>query len=193
MKKTFMTIFILLIFSSLGFTQTSAKVTLAGEGTYVTLEGSILTINSVPTFSGMNIGVVVVTDAASYTVLAANTGKVHVITDLSQNTVIDLPAEAAGLFYRFIYSGGAAEAHDHVIDSESNTNFFIGGVSFLDLDAGSGADEVHLGIYSDGNSNSKITINNMATGTNIDFYCDGTNWYITGSIVADTIPVIADQ
>lgn len=135
----------------------------------------------------------VVTDGATYTVTAANSGKIHVIGDLSQNTSIDLPAEADGLNYEFWYVGGAADAHDHTIDSENNTNFFIGGVAFADIDAGDAADEIHVGLYSDGNSNSKLTINNASAGTVVKITCDGTNWYITGQIMSDTAPAFADQ
>lgn len=142
---------------------------------------------------GFNVDVVVVTDAAEYDMLVANSGKTHVIADLAQNTSIDLPAEAAGLYYKWIYVGGADEAHDHTIDSENNTNFFIGGVAFADTDAGDAADEVNAGVYSDGNSNSKLTINNASAGTTVEAYCDGTNWYITGIVVADTVCAFADQ
>ncbi len=136
-------------------------------------------------------GVLITT--GSYVVLAANSGRVHYIPNLAGDTKIALPAEADGLNYEFWYIGAAVETHDHDIDSESNTNFFIGGLSWLDTDAGDAADEVHLGIYSDGNSTSKIVIQNMAAGTWIKVVCDGTNWYVTGQILSDTIPTIEDQ
>lgn len=150
-------------------------------------------IDGVLTTDGINKSVIVVTDAATYTILAANTGIPHMITDLSQNSDFDFPAEAAGLYFPFYYVGGAAEAHDHTFDTEADVNFFIGGVSFLDTDAGSGADEVHVGLYSDGNSNSKFTVNNLAAGSQLTFWSDGTNWYISGQIMSDTVPAFADQ
>ena len=163
-----------------------------------TLTGNVtvpadIDVGGVLTTDGINASVILVADSSPYAVLAANTGMVHVIQDLSQNTVINLPTEAAGLYYPFIYADSAVETHDHTIDSENATNFFIGGVSFLDTDAGSGADEVHLGIYADGNSESILTLNNLAAGTRFAFYCDGTNWYLTGIIISDTIPTITDQ
>lgn len=132
--------------------------------------------------------VVVVTDAAEYDVTAANSGKVHIITDLSQNTSIDLPAEASGLYYEFWYCGGAEEAHDHTIDSENNTNYFIGGVMHHDNDDGAVA-----AVSSDGNSNSKLTLNDIRDGTVVKVSCDGTNWYVTGTVNSDTAPAFADQ
>lgn len=135
----------------------------------------------------------IVVTTGTYTVLALNSGRTHVIPDLAGNTSINLPTEKDGLNYEFIYVGGAADTHDHTIDSGANANFFIGGVSFLDIDAGAVADEVHVGIYSDGGSNSKLTINNMAAGTLIEIVCNGTNWYVTGQIMSDTVPAFADQ
>ncbi len=138
--------------------------------------------------SGIENPVVVVTDAAEYDVTAANSGKVHIIKDLSQNTSIDLPAEAAGLYYEFWYCGGAEEAHDHTIDSENNTNYFIGGVIHHDNDDGSVA-----AVSSDGNSNSKLTLSDARDGTRVKVSCDGLNWYVTGTVNSDTAPAFADQ
>lgn len=157
--------------------------TIANEGT------ATLTINERVAFgAGTSNTDVEVTDAAEYDVTAANSGKIHLITDMAQNTSIDLPAEADGLNYEFWYIGGAAEAHDHTIDSENNTNYFIGGVGFHDTDDGSVA-----ATFSDGDSNSKFTINNASGGTIIKVTCDGTKWYITGTVVSDTAPAFADQ
>ncbi len=136
-------------------------------------------------------GVLVTT--GTYKVVATNSGKIHLIPDLAGDTSLDLPAEVAGLTFEFWYVGGAAEAHDHTINSEANANFFIGGVSFLDIDAGDAADEVHVGLYSDGNSNSKFVINNASAGTIIKMVSDGTSWYITGQVLSDTVPSFADQ
>ena len=141
--------------------------------------------------------VIIPTAGAAYDVLASNSGKLHIIGEMANNTTMDLPPEAAGLYYRFVYISSADppidETHDHNIDSESNTNFFRGGVSFIDTDAGAGADELHAGVYSDGDSNSIFTINNMSAGTSFEIWCDGTNWYITGIIIADTTPSFGDQ
>lgn len=148
-------------------------------GTYTTIDG----IAQTP---------IVVTDAASYAVLAANSGIVHIITDLSQNTEIQMPTEAAGLYYKFIYCG-ATETHTHTIDTENNTNYFVGGLVHLDTDSGAGGDEVVV-VTSDGNSNSEIDIVTPENGTVIEMFCqDGTHWYITGQVVSATVPALTDQ
>lgn len=135
---------------------------------------------------------VVLTDAATYDVLAANSGKLHVIPDMTQGCTISLPTEASGLFYEFIYGGAAAEAHNHVITSGADLNFFVGGVVHFDADAGPAADEV-VPVYADGNSNSKLTLNVIEVGSRVIVWCDGTRWYVTGTVVAATAPAFADQ
>lgn len=170
----------------------------AGQDALLVSDGNVSVTNDVDisgvlTTDGINSSAIVVTDAASYSVLAANTGMLHVIGDNSQATSILLPAVAAGLNYEFWYIGGAAEAHDDTLDTQADANFFIGGVSFLDIDAGDAADEVHVGLYSNGSSNSKLTLVNMSAGTRIKVSCDGTNWYLTGQILSDTVPAFGDQ
>ena len=142
--------------------------------------------------SGIINAAVAVTDAASYSILASNTGKTLVVGDLTQNTALVLPVEAAGLYYRIIYAAAAADAHDHTINSEADANYFIGGVAFIDLDAGFAADELST-VYSNGSSNSKLTINNAGAGTVVELYCDGTHWYVSGTIISDTVPAFANQ
>lgn len=137
-------------------------------------------------------GYVNVPDAATYTLLAKNSGKVHIFPDLTADTVITMPAEAAGLVFEFMYSGAAADAHDWLFDTGSNTNYFSGGVVHLDADSGTGADEI-VPVFSDNNSNSKFTVLVPAAGTWIKMWCNGTIWYVTGTVVAATAPSFADQ
>lgn len=128
----------------------------------------------------------VVTDTASVTLTAAMSGKVLVIANLSQDTTIDLPAEVDGLNFEFWYVGSAVETHDHIIDAEANANFFIGGVQWFDSD-----DNTMTEVYSNGSTTSKITLYNMQAGTRIKITCDGTNWYIVGTVYSDTTPAFA--
>lgn len=137
-------------------------------------------------------GIVAIPDAATYTVLAANSGMIHVLPNLTADTVISLPTAAANLVYEFWYGGAAADAQDWQIDTGSDTNFFIGGVTHLDADAGTGADEV-IPVYADGDSNSKLNILVPEVGTKVQLVCDGTNWYLNGISVAATAPTFADQ
>ena len=136
--------------------------------------------------------VVNVGDNTAYTVLAANSGKVHTIPNLTADLTITLPTPAAGLEYVFIYAGVAADAQDWQLDTGSDTNFYLGGVVHLDTDAGSGGDEV-VPVAGDGNSNSKLNVLVPDVGTRVELVCDGTNWILTGQVVGATAPTFADQ
>jgi len=156
-------------------------------GANITLDAaSVLTL-------GETVNADVLVTTGTYTVLAANSGKVHMIPDLAGATAINLPAEADGLYYKFLYIGGVDEGHTHTFDSEADVNYFIGGVAFADTDAGDAADEINAGVYSDGDSNSKFALINASAGTVIELHCDGTNWYISGIVFSATIPTFADH
>lgn len=135
---------------------------------------------------------VTVADGAAYTVLAANSGKVHIIANQAQDCTLTLPTPAAGLFYEFWHGMEAADGHDWIFDTGSDTNYFKGGLLFCDSDAGPAAAEV-LTIAGDGNSNSKLQVNLPSTGTFVKMYCDGTNWFLNGTVFSTTIPAFADQ
>jgi len=148
-----------------------------------------LDVGGVITTDGLNASVVVVT-TGSYSVLAANTGMIHVINDLAGATTLTLPTEATGLNYEFWYTGGVDEAHNHIIVATANTNYFIGGVQFGDTDAGPGAAEL-LAVYGNGSTEGKLTLNVAEAGTIIRISCDGTNWYLNGIVFAITAPTFA--
>ena len=133
-------------------------------------------------------GIVAIGDVAAYTLLPGNSGKVHYIPDFTCDLTIALPAEDEGLEYEFIYSGVAADAQDWILDSGSNTNYFIGGVVHLDTDG-----DLNVLAAPDGNSNSKVTILVPQPGTSVKIYCDGTLWILDGRVTSTTIPTFADQ
>jgi hypothetical protein len=124
---------------------------------------------------------------ASYTVLAANTGKLHTMGNIGAHQTITLPTAAAGLNYKFIFNGDADEAQNFIIDSGTNDACFIGGVQHEDTS------DTMAPVYSDGNSNSIFTMVVPGAGTEIDILCDGTDWYIWGRVVGNTVPTFADQ
>lgn len=133
-----------------------------------------------------------VTDAASYSVLAADSGKIHIMPNFTASCTLTLPTAAAGLEYTFIGKAVAADAQDWIIKSPSATNFFLGGVSFADTDAGAGADEIHAGIWSNGSTNDFLTVVTPGAGTRIHVICDGTNWIVNGQVFSATVPAFSD-
>jgi hypothetical protein len=139
----------------------------------------------------MTKGIVSIADAATYTVLAANTGKTHVIPNLTADCTIDLPTAAAGLEYRFITNAVATDGQNWIFDTMSATNYYTGGLQFLDSDEpGSGSTLVP--VYPDGNSNDIMTIITPQAGTYVHVVCDGTNWIVNGVVFSATAPTFAD-
>lgn len=135
---------------------------------------------------------VAVPDATTYTITAANSGKVHLVPNLTADAVFTLPAAAAGLAYTLVYAGVAADAQDWLVDTGADANFFLGGVIHADTDAVGAGIEI-VAVAPDGNSNSKLTVLTPHVGTRIDLVCDGTSWYLSGMVASTTAPSFADQ
>lgn len=133
-----------------------------------------------------------VTDAATYTVLATNSGKTHIMPNFTATCTLTLPAVEAGLYYKFVGKAVAADAENWVINTGSAAAFYLGGLAFADTDAGAAADEVHAGVYPNGSTNDVMTIITPAAGTVIELFCDGTNWIVNGQVFSATVPTFAD-
>jgi hypothetical protein len=118
---------------------------------------------------------------------ATHSGRVLLVPDGGQDNTYTLPAPIAGSVFRFVYAGGAADATDAIIVTPGNTNFFIGGVTFLDSD-----NEVSS-VFSNGSSNSSIQIN-VPAGFDVTIIGkDTTNYQIFGNVTSATAPAFADQ
>jgi hypothetical protein len=128
-------------------------------------------------------------DADATLTAAANAGGViNLVPNSTQDNVYTLPAPVAGTSFNFVYAGGAADATGFTINTGSNTNYFIGGLTFHDTDTSA----VSL-VFSDGNSNSKIFVD-VPGAANITVVAkDATNWQIFGTVVGATAPAFADQ
>ena len=91
---------------------------------------------------------------------------------LAADATLTLPEAAQGLSFRIIYVGGAADAHDLIIKTGSDTNFFIGGLVQHDPD-NAGDDTVTY--HPNNSSNSKVSLLTPDAGTEVECWCDGTN------------------
>ena len=119
---------------------------------------------------------------------ATHSGRILLVPDGGQDNTYTLPAPIAGSSFRFVYAGGAADATDALIITPGNTNFYIGGVTFLDTDG----NEVSS-VFSDGNSNSSIQLN-VPAGFDVTIIGkDTTNYQIFGNVTSTTAPAFADQ
>ena len=126
--------------------------------------------------------------SASLTAAANGGGVVNIVPNGTQDNTYTLPAPVAGQSFTFVYGGGAADATDFIINTGSDTNYFIGGVAFNDTDDGAASV-----IFSDGNSNSKLQVNVPAAAQITVLAKDGTNWQVWGTVVGATAPTFADQ
>ena len=137
--------------------------------------------------SGLQVTPVTFSDADTTLTATANAGRVNVVPALGGNRTLTLPSPTAGIWFRFIYGGAAEEAENLIFDTGSDTNFFIGGVVHLD----SNADNVS--VYSDGNSNSKLTLTDFGIFEINILAKDSTNWIIWGYQEGADVPAFADQ
>ena len=129
-------------------------------------------------------------DTASITATAAtNAGRTNVFPDTSQNTTVTLPTPSAGLSFRFIYGGAAADATDHIIKTTGNTLFFKGALVHHDTNQTS---QTSATVLSDGDSNSIITLATPSAYV-IDIVGNSSTVYFVSGFVADnTAPTFTD-
>jgi hypothetical protein len=137
--------------------------------------------------SGIQIAPVALSDADVSVTAAANGGRVNVIPALASNRTITLPSPSEGVHFKFIYGGAADEAQNVIFDTGSDTNFYIGGVQHLDTNAD------NVSVYSDGNSNSKLTLTAFGVMEINILAKDSVNWYVWGNVISATAPAFADQ
>ena len=119
---------------------------------------------------------------------ATHSGRVLLVPDGGQDNTYTLPAPIAGSMFRFVYAGGAADATAAIIITPGNTNFYIGGITFLDTDG-----NAISSVFSNGSSNSSIQFN-VPAGFDVTIMgLNTTNYQIFGNATSTTAPAFADQ
>ena len=118
---------------------------------------------------------------------STHSGRVLAVPAIGGNRTITLPAPVAGQTYKLIYAGAAEETENLIIVTPGNSNFFLGGIVHL----ASNADNVS--VYSDGNSNSKLTLTDSGLFEINIVAKDSTNYYIWGYAEGADAPAFADQ
>ena len=167
-----------------------AKTTFSGpvrsEDTFKTVSkaASTGTITEVITLGD---GPVTLGDEDTTLTNATHSGRLIVVPAITANRTITLPSPVAGSHFKFIYGGAAEEAENLIIITPGNTNFFIGGIVHLDSNAD------NLSVYSDGNSNSQLTLTDFGLFEINILAKDSTNYYIWGYQEGADVPAFADQ
>lgn len=122
-------------------------------------------------------------------ILPENSGKVHVMPDVSADRTFTLPEPTAGLQYRFVASLPAADGHDWIFVAAATADLFKGGLVFLDTDAGPPTTTAK--VTPDGTDDDQLQVNLPAGGTVIDMVADGTYWVVSGYVVSTTAPAFS--
>ena len=141
-------------------------------------------------FSGITVAPLAVTDGATYSFLSTNSGRVHIIPDLTADCTFTLPSPEAGCKFELLYGGAAADAQDWIINTSATSVLFKGGVTHLDTDAGSAGDEV-VPVYADASDDDTFTVLTPEAGTIVTLVSDGSHWYVNGVVVSATAPTFA--
>ena len=127
-------------------------------------------------------------DADTTLTRTANAGRINFVPDTGADRTYTLPAPEAGVAYRFVYAGGAADATDAIFVTPGNTNFFIGNLTHLDSDG-----ETIAPVFPDGDSNSKLQVNVPQAFDITIIGKDSTNYQIFGTVTSVTVPAFSDQ
>ncbi|MEI9966175.1 MAG: hypothetical protein WDN67_00645 [Candidatus Moraniibacteriota bacterium] len=115
------------------------------------------------------------TAIATTTLTAADSGKTYVLS-ASTEFVTTLPALAAGLNFRF-YVGAAPSGASYTIVTAGSANNMIGTIH---SSTGGNADS-----EASGGDTFSFADGAAVKGDRADFFCDGTNWYVTAFTDAD--------
>ena len=133
---------------------------------------------------------VALADASSTTLTAAtNGGRTNVIADVSQASTYVLPTPSAGLSFRFIYGGAAADAESHIIKTTGNTLYFKGALVHHDTNQ---TGQTSAAVFSDGNSNSILTLTDPQAYVLDIVGHSATVYYISGFVADNTAPAFSD-
>ncbi len=127
---------------------------------------------------------VFVADASPYTVLAADSGKLHIILEQTNSITLNLPVIAAGLSYKFVMGGVATEAQNWVIVA-TTPSFYNGGIAWTDLND---AESNLAVVYANGTSHLTLTVTTPAAGTAIEIYSNATEWFVHSTVISDSTP-----
>jgi hypothetical protein len=138
---------------------------------------------------GLNMRPVTVPDGTTYKVLVKDSGKLHVMPNLTANCTITLPFVENGLKYEFMYAGAADDAQNWIIVTSATDELFKGGVTQLDP-AEATLTEV-VPVYADFSNDDTFTVITPNTGTSVTFVSDGVSWLTNGIVVSDTPPTFA--
>ena len=154
--------------------------------------GGDVDVSGILKYSAAEIGAPVdVTDASTYNALAANSGRIHIVPDGTQDIAITLPTPKAGLYFKFVYGGVAADATGVSIETGDATIFLEG--NLLGIDLTDATPVPHAAVFANGTSNTKITVDTPETMELNFLGVSATKYKVWGSYGSESIAVAADS
>lgn len=121
------------------------------------------------------------------TLVDADSGKLIVADITGGDVTVTLPSAIVGQQFRFVVWKSDTGNDDFILVTAATSSLFKGGVVHLDITA----DENSLGVEADFSNDDTLTCVDARNGTDIEVFSDGTNWYLSGRVVSDTVPTIA--
>jgi len=130
-------------------------------------------------------GVVLLSDANA-SIKASDSGKTHVIANVSADRTFTLPVGELGMRYRFVAQVGAADGHDWIFATASTAVLFAGGV--YELATGGPTPGV---VVADQSNDDALQVNVPQGGTWVEMVFDGTYWVVSGMVISTAAPVFS--
>jgi len=170
-----------------------------GGSTYCAFSADAITISQPTTFDssakatfngGVLIPVKKMSDA-NVTLTAADSGKCVILehaTTSSRDLI--LPAVADGLNFKVKISLDLGQVFE--IKAAATGNFFEGGVTFIDTNTDAATTTFDTQILAASADEGISLAADTKAGTWVDLICDGTTWFISGTVYADTAPTYVD-
>ena len=128
------------------------------------------------------------------TIASAETGELYLVGAAS---TVTLPSPQDGAYFKFIFSADVTNASALLIKSHAAGSGDCGGAVKISVIASTGAvtDMAAAAQCIPGAGFDKLTIGHsgkkVQCGSFVECYCDGTNWFITGHIIAEHANVTA--
>lgn len=148
------------------------------------LDGATITTDELNILDGVNATTaeinancdVLVEAVTGANVIAATETGTHFILNSGTAFASTLPAPAAGLQFWFHIGATEPSSGDHTIVTNSSSNIIVGAIA-------TSADGAAVSCATDSDT---ISFKNGAAkhGDFCHVWCDGTNWYVTGTVVA---------
>ena len=135
-------------------------------------------------FNDANLAPVEISAGATLTA-ATHGGRTIVIPDNGTDHTITLPVPNAGLAFKFIYGGAAADATDVSIHTSGSTILFKGAITHLDTNAD------NLDVLANGTAHYRLKIDTPAAVDITIVGMSATVYYISGNATTVTVPAFS--